>query len=368
VTEGYAENLCSTFLFYVSSRASETLFFATRDLLFEFRQGTVSTVPMRQTPEGVSTPEGARGGSSMRLTRAFRFLLVLGALTCSWKILPAQDSAKSNSSSSKEIALQPELKSLDEKWLHAATVQDVSYLEKFFGPGMFEVQRGGIVETGEEMRKVIGAPGRHIQVNIDDVVVRGVYGDTAIFTDHTTQQGTAPDGRKITGDYTVMRIVRKQGGEWHAIGAQMTPRVPSVNATPMTHETPDTVPRNKTEKELIDIDRKWVAAATTGDVAYLKSIFTHKMFEVGADGRASDAEALLKTLGARKPGQFQGPVDQIQIRGIYGDTAVLTDRRILKGTAPNGQMIDGQWRVTRVLVKQNGKWHAAASALTPIDR
>jgi ketosteroid isomerase-like protein len=305
----------------------------------------------------------------MILTRALRFLFVLFMLTYAWKTIPAaQDSSKPNPSSSKEAALQPELKALDEKWLHAATVQDIPYLEKLFAPGMFEVQRGGIVETGEEMRKVIGAPGRRIQIEIDDVVVRGVYGDTAIFTDHTTQQGTAPDGRKITGDYTVLRIVRKQGAQWHALGAQMTPRSPSSIATPMTHEIPDTVPRNKTEKELIDIDRKWVAAATDGDVAYLKSIFTDRMFEVGGDGRASDAEALLKTIGARKPGQFYGPCDQIQIRGIYGDTAVLTDRRLLKGTAPNGQAIDAAWRVTRVLVKQNGKWRAAASALTTIDR
>jgi ketosteroid isomerase-like protein len=289
-------------------------------------------------------------------------------LACVWKALPAaQDSSKATASS-KELSLQPELKGVDEKWLHAATVQDIPYLEKLFAPGMFEVQRGGVVETGEEMRKVIGAPGRHIQIDIDDVVVRGVYGDTAILTDHTAQQGSAPDGRKISGDYTVMRILRKQSGTWRALGAQMTPRTPSTIATPMTHDMPDTVPKNKTEKELIDIDHKWVDAATTGDVAYLKSIFTDRMFEVGGDGRASDAEALIKSLGARKPGQFQGYCDQIQIRGIYGDTAVLTDRRVLKGTAANGQPIDGQWRVTRVLVKQNGKWYAAASALTTIDR
>ena len=80
-----------------------------------------------------------------------------------------------------------ELTEVDRKWLHAATVQDIAYLKDLFAPGMFEVQRGGVVETGEEMRKVIGAPGRHIQIDIDEVVVRGVYGDTAILTDRTTQ-------------------------------------------------------------------------------------------------------------------------------------------------------------------------------------
>ena len=269
--------------------------------------------------------------------------------------------------SASDAALARELTDVDRKWLHAATVQDIAYLKDLFAPGMFEVQRRGVVETGAEMRKVIGAPGRHIQIDIDNVVVRGVYGDTAILTDRTTQQGTAPDGRKISGQYTVMRILQRQGAQWRALGAQMTPLQPSTMATPMTHDTPQTLPKNATEKQLILIDHKWVDAATNGDTHYLQSLFTERMFEVGGDGRTSDAEALLKGIGARKPGQFPGFSDQIVIRGIYGNTAVLTDRRVLKGTAPNGQAIDAQWRVTRVLVKQHGRWRAAASALTAIE-
>ena len=284
------------------------------------------------------------------------------------KVIWLQGAAAQGAGGTGYAALQQELTAVDKQWLHAATVQDVAYLKKLFVPGMFEVQRGGVVETGEEMRKVIGAPGRHIQIDIDDVVVRGVYGDTAIITDRTTQRGTAPDGRQISGEYTVTRILQKQAGKWRALGAQMTPLKPSTMATPMTHEVPDTVPKNATEKELIEIDHKWVGAATNGDAAYLKELFTNRMFEVGGDGRASDAAALLKGIGARKPGQFQGYCDQIQIRGIYGDTAVLTDRRVLKGTGPNGQPIDAAWRVMRVLVKQNGKWRAAASALTAIPQ
>lgn len=264
--------------------------------------------------------------------------------------------------------IEQQLKEVDKQWLHAATVQDTAFLKELFAEGMFEVQKGGVVETGEEMRKVIGTPGRHIQVDIDDVVVRGIYGDTAIITDRTKQEGTAPDGRKVSGEYTVMRILRKNGGKWRALGAQMIPLKPSTFATPMTHEVAPTVPANETEKELLAIDRKWVDAATNGDTDYLKSIFTGEMFEVEADGHVADTAEMLKGIGSRKPGQFEGYCDQIQIRGIYGDTAVLTDRRVLKGKAANGQMIDAQWRVTRVLVEQAGGWRAAASALTAIDQ
>lgn len=302
----------------------------------------------------------------MALTR--RFLLATILTIATFPMIWDLEAAAQKPNEPRNAALQQELTRVDQQWLHAATVQDVAYLKSLFADGMFEVQRGGAVETGEEMRKVIGTPGRHIQIDIDDVVIRGVYGNTAIITDRTTQQGTAPDGRQISGEYTVTRVLQKQAGKWRALGAQMTPLKPSTMATPMTHETPDTAPKNATEKELIEIDHKWVDAATNGDTKYLRELFTDQMFEVGNDGRASDAEALLKGIGARKPGQFQGYCDQIQIRGIYGDTAVLTDRRVLKGTAPNGQPIDAAWRVMRVLVKQDGKWRAAASALTAIPK
>jgi ketosteroid isomerase-like protein len=265
-------------------------------------------------------------------------------------------------------ALEQELKDIDQKWLHAATIQDIAFLRNLFSDGMFEVQRGGVVETGEEMRRVIGSPGRHIQIDIDDVEVRGIYGDTAIITDRTVQNGTAPDGRKVRGEYTVMRVLQKQSGKWRALGAQMTPRKPSTIATPVTHETPSTVPANEPERELIDTDHKWVDAATNGDTSYLKGLFTARMFEVRGDGRVSHVDELLKGISSRKPGRLEGYSDQVQIRGIYGDTAVLTERLVLKGKVANGQAVDGQWRATHVLVRQKGKWQAAASALTPIDQ
>jgi ketosteroid isomerase-like protein len=99
----------------------------------------------------------------------------------------------------------------------------------------------------------------------------------------------------------------------------------------------------------------------------LKALFGERMFEVQPDGHAASAEEMLKSIATRKPGQIEGYCDQIQIRGIYGDTAILTDRRVRKGTAADGKDISGQWRVTRVFVKQDGKWRAVAAAMTTIE-
>lgn len=264
--------------------------------------------------------------------------------------------------------IDQELREVDQRWLHAASTQDGDALKQIFADGMFEVQKGGVVVTGAEMRKTLTLPGRHIQIDIDNVEVHGVYGNTAVITDRTKQEGVAPDGRKISGLYTVLRVLRKENGAWHAIGAEMTPLQASTAATPMLDAAAgkDKPATSAVEQELIDLDHKWVDAATRGDTAFLKTLFGERMFEVQPDGHAASAEEMLKGIATRKPGQIEGYCDQIQIRGVYGDTVILTDRRVRKGIAADGRDVSGQWRVTRVFVKQDGEWRAVAAAMTPI--
>jgi ketosteroid isomerase-like protein len=266
-------------------------------------------------------------------------------------------------------SIEQEVKDVDQQWLHAASTRDADRLKQIFADGMFEVQKGGVIVTGAEMRKTLTMPGRNIQIDIDNIEVRGIYGNTAILTDRTKQEGVAPDGRKISGLYTVLRVLIKQEGEWHAIGAEMTPLKASTAATPMLDAAAgkDKPATTAAEQELIDLDHKWVDAATKGDTEFLKRLFGERMFEVQPDGHAANAEEMLKGIASRKSTQIEGYCDQIQIRGIYGDTAILTDRRVRKGTSADGQDISGQWRVTRVFVKQEGKWRAVAGAMTTIE-
>lgn len=270
---------------------------------------------------------------------------------------------------SQSISIEQELKTIDEQWLHAATMQDVDYLKQLFADGMFEVQNGGGVVTGAEMRRYLAIPGRQVQINIDQVEVRGIYGDTAILTDHTSQTGATADGRKIVGEYTVMRVLKKLDGNWRAIGANMTP----LRASTSAKANADLPPANRAksemsgvEQEIVDLDHEWVDAATKGDTSFLRSLFANKMFEVQPDGHIATAAEMLREVADRKPGQIEGYCDEIQIRGIYGDTVILTDRRVRKGAAGDGRDVSGQWRVTRVFVKQDGKWRAVAAAMTPI--
>jgi ketosteroid isomerase-like protein len=266
-------------------------------------------------------------------------------------------------------SIEQEVKEVDQQWLHAASTHDGDSLKQLFADGMFEVQKGGVIVTGAEMRKTLTMPGRNIQIDIDNIEVRGIYGNTAILTDRTKQEGVAPDGRKISGLYTVLRVLMKQDGMWRAIGAEMTPLKASTAATPMLDAAigKDKPATTAAEQELIDLDHEWVEAATKGDTEFLKRLFGERMFEVQPDGHAASAEEMLKGIATRKSTQIEGYCDQIQIRGIYGDTAILTDRRVRKGTSADGKDISGQWRVTRVFIKQGGKWRAVAGAMTTIE-
>jgi len=57
-------------------------------------------------------------------------------------------------------------------------------------------------------------------------------------------------------------------------------------------------------------------------------------------------------------------LDDLQAR-VYGDTAVVTGRSTQKGKA-YGQDAAGQYRFTRVYVRQDGKWKAVAFQSTKV--
>jgi uncharacterized protein (TIGR02246 family) len=59
-------------------------------------------------------------------------------------------------------------------------------------------------------------------------------------------------------------------------------------------------------------------------------------------------------------------ISDLNIR-VYGDTAVVTGRSIQKG-AENGKDYSGDYRFTRVYVKQNGRWLTVALQATLVER
>ena len=116
-----------------------------------------------------------------------------------------------------------QLKELDRKWLHAASVRDTKYIASLFVDDFVEVHAGGEIVNKQQQIDQIKSPDLVISdLHPDDIHVRCLSSDLALLTDTTTVTATN-NGQSISGTFRVMRIFVKQNGTWKAAGASMTP-------------------------------------------------------------------------------------------------------------------------------------------------
>jgi len=153
------------------------------------------------------------------------YLRVITLLIAAAACIMAYGQASSESGGTKggaNASVEKQLKDLDQQWLHAAATKRTDFLARLFTDRMFEVGPNGQAVSGAEMRKGLADPNTHLDIVVDEVEVRGIYGDTAILTDRTTLKGTSANG-PINGQYRVTRVFKKLNGKWRAIGASMVP-------------------------------------------------------------------------------------------------------------------------------------------------
>jgi ketosteroid isomerase-like protein len=157
-----------------------------------------------------------RPGPVMKYMR----LGALVAMVAAWFLASGDLGSQGNGKKNDQNARQ--LKDLDQQWLHAATTKHTEFLAQLFTDGMFEVGPDGHAVSGAEMRKGLADPNTHLDIVVDEVEIRGIYGDTAVLTDRTTLKGTSANG-PISGQYRVTRVFKQLNGKWRAIGASMVP-------------------------------------------------------------------------------------------------------------------------------------------------
>jgi len=124
------------------------------------------------------------------------------------------------------------------------------------------------------------------------------------------------------------------------------------------------------EKQLWQIEQKWLEAARNKKLDVLKELWTDQFFEINRGGTVPDKDEELDSLSKRpvKPGMGAFP-DQFKLRAVYGNVALATDHTAVKGFAwstANGQDFSGDFRVLRIFVKIDGQWKVAGAAMCPI--
>lgn len=127
------------------------------------------------------------------------------------------------------------------------------------------------------------------------------------------------------------------------------------------------------EQDLLKLEREWLDAYTRRDVAAMDRIEADDFMITFSDGsvrtKADEIAALKGPAPAGTPPVFMTADTKVR---VYGDTAVLTGKVIMKGTqmdgANKGQEFTIEQRYTDTYVKRNGRWQVVASQLTGIGR
>lgn len=122
------------------------------------------------------------------------------------------------------------------------------------------------------------------------------------------------------------------------------------------------------EEELKKIDHTWLDAEKRYDVAFCQKFFADSYVLVLADGEMYSKEKWLGILASpteRPTLEVLDPED-IQVH-INGNVAILTDHTTIKGHDAKGNSMDGEYRVFRVLIRQNGSWKATGVVMNQIN-
>lgn len=124
--------------------------------------------------------------------------------------------------------------------------------------------------------------------------------------------------------------------------------------------------REHSEQEIVRLADAWVTAELRGDTAFLESTLTDDFAGIGPLGfMLTKQEWLTRHLsGDLKYEAFS--LDEVKVR-VYNEAAILTGRQVQNG-AWRGNNVQGQFRITLVVVQQQGQWRLANMQLSTIGQ
>ena len=123
---------------------------------------------------------------------------------------------------------------------------------------------------------------------------------------------------------------------------------------------------DKIREEIRALETARNEAIVHGDAAALERMTSDDYTFITLRGELRTKAEIVKgfSTGAFKYGSRE--ISDLNIR-VYEDTAVVTGRSSQKG-AENGKDYSGDYRFTRVYVKQNGRWQTVALQATLVER
>jgi ketosteroid isomerase-like protein len=116
--------------------------------------------------------------------------------------------------------------------------------------------------------------------------------------------------------------------------------------------------QDKTAADVREVEKRRVQFLTSGDLARLAELLSDNLIYTHSTGRVENKTKLLAALRSGEPRYEAMKHEDVQVR-IYGETAVLTGRSLIK-LKTKGQQLTVPVRFTLIYVKEAGKWKLLA--------
>ena len=113
------------------------------------------------------------------------------------------------------------------------------------------------------------------------------------------------------------------------------------------------------------MDHIWLDAAHNRDAGTLNWLFADNFVEVHPGGFIVNKQQQIDQIMDPQRTLNELHPDDIEVRYVSPDVAVLTDTTTIKGSS-GGVSYNGPQRVIRVFVKQHGRWRAAGAGIVRV--
>jgi len=123
---------------------------------------------------------------------------------------------------------------------------------------------------------------------------------------------------------------------------------------------------DKMEQALNTVVEEWPGAELRGDTEFLDRLLAADFTGIGPLGFMLSKDEWLQR---HRDGDLKYTalnLSEVKTR-VYGDAAIVTARQTQKA-AYRGQPVEGSFRITLVLVRQDGRWLLAGLQLSPIQQ
>ena len=258
---------------------------------------------------------------------------------------------------------EQQVRAAHEQLLEAARKDDKAVARQMMADELSWVSATGNVASKEELLGTKPTPPP--QVTVDDV---RIFGNTAI----VTGSGRFEDGRQLR----FLQEWVNRDGQWKLVAHQGTPvgAMPAAGQAGATAKAEGTAGRGamKGSAPMLASDEEravWAAqtelhkAFLAGDAAAYGKLTSDDFVRIAPEGERQGRSEFLQVV-KQNAGKSAGELETGEPKvAVSGDTA-----RVLMttwGTMPGGEEI-APARVTRVFVKQDGRWQQAAAIFTPV--